>query len=119
MSRKDTEFLVQKIRTEYTEKEHTELDELKALDKKVKRPPTVFAYVFGTVGSLVLGTGMSLAMKVIGDMMPLGIAVGALGIAMVCLTYPIYKSFLARRRKRYASEILELSYKLTNSDETV
>ena len=38
MSRKDTEFLVQKIRTEYTEKEHTELDELKALDKKVKRP---------------------------------------------------------------------------------
>ena len=38
MNRNDQEFLVQKIRTEYTEKEHTQLDELKALDTKVKRP---------------------------------------------------------------------------------
>ena len=35
----DQEFLVQKIRTQYTEKQHTQLDELKELDAKVKRPP--------------------------------------------------------------------------------
>ena len=37
----DQEFLVQKIRTQYTEKQHTELDALKALDAKVKRPANV------------------------------------------------------------------------------
>ena len=31
---KDQEFLVQKIRTQYTEKQHTELDALKELDAK-------------------------------------------------------------------------------------
>ena len=38
MNKNDQEFLVQKIRTQYTEKEHTQLDELKALDSKVKKP---------------------------------------------------------------------------------
>ena len=33
MNQNDQAFLVQKIRTQYTEKEHTRLDELKALDK--------------------------------------------------------------------------------------
>ena len=32
MNKNDQEFLVQKIRTQYTEKEHTSLDEFKALE---------------------------------------------------------------------------------------
>ena len=44
MNRNDQKFIVEKIRTQYTEKEHTSLDELKALDAKVKRPANVFAY---------------------------------------------------------------------------
>ena len=32
MTSNDQQFLVQKIRTQYTEKQHTELDALKALD---------------------------------------------------------------------------------------
>lgn len=36
MNKKEQEFLVQKIRTQYTEREHTQLDELKKLDTKVK-----------------------------------------------------------------------------------
>ena len=46
MNRNDQEYLVQKIRTQYTEKEHTGLDELKLLDAKVKRPANIFAYIF-------------------------------------------------------------------------
>lgn len=38
MHNNEQEHLIQKIRTQYTEKEHTELDSLKALDRKVKRP---------------------------------------------------------------------------------
>ena len=46
MNKNDQEFLVQKIRTQYTEKEHSALDELKELDKKVKKPANIFAYAF-------------------------------------------------------------------------
>lgn len=53
MDRNDKEFLVQKIRTQYTEKEHTQLDALKELDAKVKRPANVFAYIFGSVSAII------------------------------------------------------------------
>ena len=40
----DKEFMVEKIRSAYTEPQHTELDALKALDAKVKRPAKVFGF---------------------------------------------------------------------------
>lgn len=120
MNKNDQNFLVQKIRTQYTDKENTQLDELKALDKKVKKPANVFAYTFGTIGSLVLGSGMSLAMNVIEpgkyfgitiseNMMLPGIIIGLLGIAMVSVNYPIYKSILGARRNKYSDKIIALS----------
>ena len=84
--------LVEKIKSEYSAKGEvqSQLDELKALDKKVKTPANIFAYTYGIIGTLVLGFGMCLAMKVIGDLMALGIVIGVVGIAMVCTTYPIF-----------------------------
>ena len=67
MNKNDQEFLVQKIRTQYTEKEHSALDELKALDSKVKRPANVFAYIFGSLSTIIMGAGMSLVMTDIGS----------------------------------------------------
>lgn len=54
MNKNDQKLLVQKIRTQYTEKEHTALDELKKLDVKVKRPANVFAYIFGSIGAMIM-----------------------------------------------------------------
>ncbi|MBR2312063.1 MAG: dihydropteridine reductase [Clostridia bacterium] len=113
----EKEFLVQKICTQYTEKAHTALDDLKALDTKVKRPATVFSYLFGTAGALVLGTGMSLAMGVIGSSMPLGIGVGLLGILMVAVNYPLYQRILGARRKKYAPEIIAMSDRIMNENQ--
>ena len=109
MNRNDKEILVQKIRTQYTEKSPSALDELKALDRRVKRPADIIAYLFGTVGALVLGIGMCLAMEVIGSYLIPGIAIGAVGIMMVSFTYSIHKAVLAARRKKYGDEILALS----------
>ena len=67
MNKNDQEFLVQKIRTQYTEKEHTQLDELKAMDCKVKKPANVFAYIFGAISAIIMGCGMSLVMTDIKD----------------------------------------------------
>ena len=118
MSNNDQEFLVQKIRTQYTEKQHTELDALKELDAKVKRPANVFAYTYGTVSAVVMGSGMSLVMTDIGATIGLasamvpGIAIGVAGLGMALATYPIYKRMLNSRKKKYAPQIMELSEKL-------
>ena len=118
MANKDQEFLVQKIRTQYTEKQYTELDALKALDARVKQPATVFAYVFGSVSAIIMGAGMSLVMTDIGAMLGLadamvpGIAIGIAGMVMALCTYPIYKKILAGRKKKYADRILALSDKI-------
>ena len=120
MNQNDQEFLVQKIRTQYTEKEHTQLDALKELDARVKRPANVFGYIFGCVSAIIMGCGMSLVMTDIGTalgmsgtMVP-GIVIGAAGILMAIINYPIYKGILNSRKNKYAKEILALSEKLLN-----
>ena len=120
MDKNDQEFLVQKIRTQYTEKEHTQLDALKELDAKVKRPANVFAYVFGGISAVIMGSGMSLCMTDIGtalgitDAMVPGIIIGIIGILIAFLNYPVYQRILNKRKNKYAKEILALSEKLLN-----
>ena len=112
---KDKEFVVEKIRSQYTETAHTELDALKELDAKVKKPAHVFGYVYGGIGAVVMGAGMSLVMTDVGALLGMtetlfpGIAVGIVGLAMSCTTYPIYKKILNSRKKKYAVKIMELS----------
>ena len=43
---KDQEFVIEKIRSQYTEDRHTELNALKALDARVKKPAHVFGYIY-------------------------------------------------------------------------
>lgn len=115
MNKNDQEFLIQKIRTQYIEKEHTQVDALRELDAKVRRPANVFAYMFGSISALIMGTGMSLIMTDIGaiinveNTMVTGIVIGIAGLIMVLLNYPIYKGILGSRRRKYADKIIALS----------
>jgi hypothetical protein len=120
MNRNDKQFIAQKIRTQYMEKTPSELDALRELDAKVKRPANVFAYIFGSISAIIMGAGMSLVMTDIGAILGLGeamipgIAIGVVGMAMALLTYPIYKGILGSRKKKYSAEILALSEKIMN-----
>lgn len=115
MNKNDKEFLVQKIRSQYTEKETTCLDELKKLDKKAKKPANIFAYVFGTISAIVMGSGMSLVMTDIGAILGIqktmipGIGIGVIGMLMAIINHPLYKGILSSRRKKYADKIIALS----------
>ena len=108
------------IRKKYLPREETKLEELKRLDAKVKQPANVFAYTYGSVSAIIMGSGMSLVMTDIGTVIGLasamipGIAIGVLGMAMALSTYPIYKKILNARKKKYAPEILKLSEKILN-----
>ena len=120
---KDTEFMVEKIRSQYMQEQHTELDALKALDAKVKRPARVFGYGYGTVGAIVMGAGMSLVMTDIGAVLGLekslvpGINLGVVGLGMALTTWPIYKKLLVSRKKKYASRIMALSERIVKGGE--
>lgn len=121
MNKNDEEFLVQKIRTQYVEKENSRLDALKQLDAKVKRPANIVAYIFGSVGAIVMGSGMSLVMTDIGETigmentMAAGIVIGVAGMLMAIVNYPVYKKLLASRRKQYADQIVKLSEEIMES----
>ena len=115
----EQEYLVQKICTQYTEKQRTELDALRCLDRKVKAPANAFAYIFGSLSALIMGSGMSLIMTNVGQTigvaspMTPGIVIGVAGLVMAIANYPIYKRILTGRRKKYARQIIALSDRIT------
>ncbi len=125
MNRNDTEFMVQKIRTQYMEKDTSEknLDMLRELDAEVKRPANIFGYTFGSIGAVIMGAGMSLVMTDIGaqlgisNTMPVGIVIGIIGMVMAIVNYPIYKNILSSRKEKYADRILKLSEKIMAEEE--
>ena len=104
------------IAKEYAPKEHSKIAALRKLDAKAKRPANIFAYTFGIISVLVAGTGMSLAMQVIGGTLPLmivGIVIGIIGFACCGINYPIYKKMLENGKKKYAYEIVELAREIS------
>ncbi|MDD7457956.1 MAG: dihydropteridine reductase [Clostridia bacterium] len=109
------------IVNEYSKKIASKVVALKKLDRAAKRPFEIFAYTFGIISTLIMGTGMSLAMKVIGDggvlCMALGIIVGILGMVGIGINYPIYKKILQKNKDKYASDILRLANEITNESE--
>ena len=123
MNRNDKSFMVEKIRTKYVEKKDSSLDELRKLDRKVKAPAEVFAYIFGSISALIMGAGMSLVMTDVatllglGDMTVPGIAVGVVGMVLAIVNYPIYKGILSSRKNKYADKILALSNKILSEEE--
>ncbi len=106
------------IAKEYAPKDSSKIVALRKLDKKAKMPATIFTYTFGIISSLVLGTGMSFAMQVLGSGiigMVIGIIVGIIGMIGCGVNYPIYKKMLENGKKKYAYEIVELAREISES----
>lgn len=107
------------IANEYAPKEASKVLALKKLDMKAKSKANIFAYTFGVVMALVLGTGMCLSMGVIGGgsipAVGAGIAVGIIGI--VGVNYPIYRKLLDAGKRKYAFEIVQLAREISESAE--
>ncbi len=109
------EEIVQKIKEEYVTKEYSQLNNLRDLDKKVKRPAIIFTYTLGILSSIILGSGMSLIMTDIGSKIGIshniiiGTIIGLIALIMMGINYPLYKKILNRRRKIYADKIIKIS----------
>ena len=109
-------IIAESIAKDYAPKESSKIVALKKLDNKAKLPATIFTYSFGIISALVFGTGMCLAMQVIGSGlvgMVLGIVVGIVGLAGCAVNYPIYKKMLEKGKAKYAYEIVELARQIS------
>ena len=114
---------IEKIRKKYLPQEPSKMDRLRQLDRSASQKATVWAIALGIMGALILGAGMSLTMTELGDLLgiywngfslaiPIGIAVGAVGMVLVALAYPVYNRILKKERQRIAPEILRLTDEL-------
>ena len=101
------------IAKDYAPKDNSKIVALKKLDNRAKLPATIFTYTWGIAFALVFGTGMSLAMQVIGNSMVLGIIVGVIGLIGCGVNYTIYKRMLEKGKSKYAYEIVELARQIS------
>ena len=109
-------ILAEAIAKDYAPKDNSKIVALKKLDKRAKLPATIFTYTFGIISSLVVGTGMSLAMQEIGSgnvAVIAGIIIGIIGFVLCGINYPIYKKMLERDKAKYAYDIVELARQIS------
>ena len=110
---------IEKIKSRYSEKQTvvTDYEKLKQLDKKAKMPATIFSYVFGIVGTLIMGFGMSICLGALFNVMWVGVLFGVVGILMASFNYSIYTKLISKGKQKYSQEILDISSKLLNENE--
>ena len=111
---------IKAIRKKYAVQEQTEdkMAQLRRLDAAVTQKATTVSLVFGIIGALIMGIGMSLVMTDIGNILGttlaliVGIGIGIIGIVLVCMAYPIYNHTLKKEREKKAPEIIRLTDEL-------
>ena len=113
---------LKRIRDKYTASTEAEdkMARLRRLDASVTNTAQGVALVFGVVGTIILGCGMSLILTDLAQILDLssdtamlmGIAVGIVGGILASLAYPIYTAIVKAKRKKLAPEIIRLTDEL-------
>ena len=114
---------IKRIREKYTPPTEAEdkMAKLRKLDASVTKTAQTVALIFGVIGALILGFGMSLIMTELSEILGayrelalvIGIVVGIIGGILASLAYPVYNAIVKAKRKRLAPEIIRLIDELT------
>lgn len=80
---------------------------LNALERSKTLGASVFAYIFGIASALIMGGGMSLVMTANGTVQNTvaGVILGVTGVALCCLTYPIYSKIVLKKTQKVSPAI--------------
>ena len=111
---------IRKIRKKYEFREEDPISRIRKLDNSVTQKATAISLIFGIIGVLIMGSGMSFIMTDLGSIIGmsgnipwiLGMLTGVIGLILVALAYPMYNNVLKKEREKVASEILELTEEL-------
>ena len=92
------------------------LTNLHQLEKAKTQSAFIFSLIFGIIGSLVLGGGMSCIMTIENNKlaMIIGIVLGVIGIIMCAINYSIYKKMVSKNITKVMSEMDALEEKLAD-----
>ena len=109
----------EKYETPVENPKEDKMKRLRALDRRPSDVAQIVSLVLGVIGTLILGTGMSLIMTDLGAKLGLGIwvyvigiAIGLVGGGVAALAYPAYCKVLKAEREKVAPEILSLTEEL-------
>ena len=107
---------IESIRRQYVTGTDSEpaADRLRRLHSRVVNSSTVAGLIFGVVGILVFGTGLTCVLE--WNEMLLGVLASIAGAVLMALAYPIYKFTLKRLKAKYSDEIIRLSDELLGKD---
>ncbi len=113
---------LKRIRDKYTapREEEDKMSRLRRLDASVTNIAQAVALVFGVIGTLILGFGMSLIMTELAESLRIsgvastviGITVGIVGGIFASLAYPVYNAIVKAKRKKLAPDIIRLTDEL-------
>lgn len=108
---------IESIRNSYLNKNtsiDSKLQEIRKLDKKVKNTPRIIALIFGVVGILIFGLGLSMILE--WKIVLWGVIISLVGIIPVIAAYPIYRYILSLMKIKYSAQILKLSEEILNNN---
>ena len=113
---KEIDAIRRKYGLDQKENKDVTMEELRRLDRSAERPGMIAGLSVGIIGTLVLGTGMSMALMKSGSLFVLGIIIGIIGIALAISAYPLYNRITKKRRTEIAPQIEEISRRLTDQN---
>ena len=107
---------IDSIRRQYSPQEQTEtkLERLRRLDSLVKNTAVVWSLIFGIIGCLVFGLGLTMVLE--WNILLWGIVLMVIGSVPMAIAYPIYNKLLKKGKAKYGDEILRLSEELLNEN---
>lgn len=105
---------IEEIKKKYLPKEEDKMETLRKLDQSAEKKGTMYSVIIGVIGTLLLGTGMSMTMAGAATCFVPGIMIGILGIAILAPAYPIFKKVTKEQRKKIAPQVLALTEELMN-----
>lgn len=103
---------IKNIRKKYMPVEEDKMTLLKKMDKQVYQKATIIALIFGIIGTLIMGFGISCVMVWKDTLFIQGIIIGIVGIAVLSVAYPLYNKTLQKEREKIAPEIIRLTDEL-------
>ena len=107
---------IEQIRAKYAPKSEDEcsMQTLKALDNKIHSTATMLALVFGILGCLIFGLGLTMVLE--WNILTWGIVIMAIGCIPMAFAYPAYTASIKRGKQKYGEKILQISNQLLNKE---
>lgn len=97
---------IKELRKKYRAPGQDKMEQLRQIDKRVSSRAVSRSISVGVTGVLAMGLGMSLVM--VWQNYPLGIALGAVGLAVLAAATHVYNIILKKERAKAAPQVLQL-----------